>query len=166
MVSYQINNTTVFEGRTIRRGFMESSYIIVDYNIAPDVFKKVVEVKKMVASGKYKSVNDALVVANLSRTAFYKYKNFVFASNDSGMSNIATVAFTLDDVTGVLSEILSSFAKKDISVLTINQNIPINGIANITISLRISSLEINMGEIIDELKKIKGVNKVHLLAMN
>lgn len=145
---------------------MDNSYIIIDYNIAPDVFKRVVEAKKLIASGKFKSVNEALDMAKLSRTAFYKYKNHIFSSGDAGISNIATLAFTLDDVTGVLSDILACLAKKGISVLTINQNIPVNDIANITISLRLSDSDISIDAVIEELKHIKGVNKVHLLAMN
>lgn len=145
---------------------MESSYIIVDYNIAPDVFKRVVATKRLMESGKCNSVNEALKITNLSRTAFYKYKNHVFVCNDADTANIATLAFTLDDVTGVLSQILGVFAKREISVLTINQNIPINGVANITISLRINDLSLSMDEVLQELKKIKGVNKVHLLAMS
>jgi len=145
---------------------MNTSYIIIDNNIAPEVFKKVVEVKRLIASGKYKSVNEALDMAKLSRTAFYKYKNHVFSSDDTGMNNIATLAFTLEDFTGVLSDILSCLARKGISILTINQNIPVNGIANITISLRISNAGVSIDEIINELREIHGVNKVHLLAMN
>ena len=145
---------------------MNTSYIIIDNDIAPEVFKKVVEVKKLIASGKYKSVNEVLDMTKLSRTAFYKYKNHVFSSDDTGMNNIATLAFTLEDLTGILSDILSCLARKGISVLTINQNIPVNGIANITISLRISNAGVSIDEIINELRKIHGVNKVHLLAMN
>lgn len=145
---------------------MNTSYIIIDNDIAPEVFKKVVEVKKLIASGKYKSVNEVLDMTKLSRTAFYKYKNHVFSSDDTGMNNIATLAFTLEDLTGILSDILSCLARKGISVLTINQNIPVNGIANITISLRISNAGVSIDEIINELREIHGVNKVHLLAMN
>lgn len=144
---------------------MESSYIIVENSIAPDIFKKVIMAKNMIASGKCKSVNDALNLTGVSRTAFYKYKDHIFLRNESVGENIATLAFTLDDVTGVLSDILGIFAKSKISVLTINQNIPINGVANITISLRIDDITVNMEKIIDKLKKIRGVNKVHLLAM-
>ena len=144
---------------------MDSSYIIVDYNIAPDVFKRVIMTKNLIDSGKCKSVNEALEQTKLSRTAFYKYKNHIFSCGDNISDNIATLAFTLDDVTGILSEILSVFAKKEISVLTINQNIPVNGVANITISLRLKYNSQDMEKIISELKKIKGVNKVSLLAM-
>ena len=145
---------------------MEISHIIIDYNIAPDVFKRVITAKKLIASGKCKSVNDALGQTNLSRTAFYKYKNHIFARDEIQSGAIATLAFTLDDVTGILSEILRVLAAGDMSVLTINQNIPVNGVANITISLRVNDVSANLDDVIESLKKIDGVNKVHLLAMS
>ncbi len=145
---------------------MEISHIIIDYNIAPDVFKRVITAKKLIASGKCKSVNEALEQTKLSRTAFYKYKNHIFARDEAQSGGIATLAFTLDDVTGILSEILGVFAAENLSVLTINQNIPVNSVANITISLRINDVSADMDKIIENLKKIDGVNKVSLLAMS
>lgn len=145
---------------------MEISHIIIDYSIAPDVFKRVITAKKLMASGKCKSVNDALKETQLSRTAFYKYKNHIFARDEVQSGAIATLAFTLDDVTGILSEILRLLALGNMSVLTINQNIPVNSVANITISLRINDVSANLEDVIKELKEIDGVNKVHLLAMS
>lgn len=145
---------------------MEISHIIVDYAVAPDVFKRVITAKKLLASGRCKSVNEALSQTGLSRTAFYKYKNHIFARDELQSGAIATFAFTLDDVTGVLSDILRVLADGNMSVLKINQNIPVNGIANITISLRINDVSNSIDDITERLKKIDGVNKVHLLAMS
>lgn len=145
---------------------MEMSHIIIDYNIAPDVFKRVITAKKLLASGRCKSVNEALEQTKLSRTAFYKYKNHIFARDEIQSGAIATLAFTLDDVTGILSDILKVLANGNMSVLTINQNIPVNGVANITISLRINDTSTDVDSIILELKKLDGVNKVSLLAMS
>ena len=145
---------------------MDISHIIIDYNIAPDVFKRVITAKKLIESGKCKSVAEALEQVKLSRTAFYKYKNYIFARDEAKNGSIATLAFTLDDVTGILSEILKLLAAENMSVLTINQNIPINSVANITISLRINEVSTNIDDVILKLKKLEGVNKVHLLAMS
>lgn len=145
---------------------MEISHIIIDYNIAPDVFKRVITAKKLLASGRCKSVNEALEQTKLSRTAFYKYKNHIFARDELQSGAIATLAFTLDDVTGILSDILKVLAHGNMSVLTINQNIPVNGVANITISLRINDISASVDEIIVKLRNIEGVNKVSLLAMS
>ena len=145
---------------------MEISHIIIDYNIAPDVFRRVITAKKLLASGRCKSVNEALEQTKLSRTAFYKYKNHIFARDEVQSGAIATLAFTLDDVTGILSDILKVLASGNMSVLTINQNIPVNGVANITISLRINDVSTSVDDIIAKLRKIDGVNKVSLLAMS
>ena len=145
---------------------MEISHIIIDYNIAPDVFKRVITAKKLLASGRCKSVNEALEQTKLSRTAFYKYKNYIFARDEVQSGAIATLAFTLDDVTGILSDILKVLANGNMSVLTINQNIPVNDVANITISLRINDVSASVDDMIVELRKIDGVNKVSLLAMS
>ena len=145
---------------------MDSQYLIIDSNVVPDVFKKVIETKKLLESGKYKSVNEALEKTKLSRTAFYKYKNHIFASDDSARGSIVTLAFTLDDISGILSEILSILAKMNMNVLTINQNIPINGIANITISFRMGNDEISIDNVVKCLEKVDGVNNVNLLAMS
>ncbi len=145
---------------------MDISHIIIDYNIAPDVFKRVITAKKLIESGKCRSVAEALEQVKLSRTAFYKYKNHIFARDEANNGSIATLAFTLDDVTGILSEILKLLAAENMSVLTINQNIPINSVANITISLRINEVSTNIDDVVLKLKKLDGVNKVHLLAMS
>ena len=146
--------------------FMEISHIIIDYNIAPDVFKRVITAKKLLASGRCKSVNEALEQTKLSRTAFYKYKNHIFARDEVQSGAIATLAFTLDDVTGILSDILKVLVNGNMSILTINQNIPVNGVANITISLRINDVSASVDDMITKLRKIDGVNKVSLLAMS
>jgi chorismate mutase len=43
---------------------------------------------------------------------------------------------TLEDKPGVLSEVLDLIAASKVNILTIIQNIPVNGMANATIQLR------------------------------
>ena len=107
----------------------ERKFYLIEEDVVPEIFIKVLQAKRYLATGKAKNASHAAELAELSRSAFYKYKDHIFSENESVSENIATLAFTLDDVTGVLSDILGVFAKSKISVLTINQNIPINGIA-------------------------------------
>lgn len=103
---------------------MESTYILVDKSVAPEVFVKVVDAKKKLSSGRYKTINDALAAANISRSAFYKYKNYVFAHTKFETEQLVTLFFTLDDVAGILSDILILLSSEGANILTINQNIP------------------------------------------
>lgn len=145
---------------------MKSSYILVDAEIAPDVFVKVVDAKGRLSSGKCKTTNEALAQAKISRSAFYKYKNHVFAYNELRNENMVTLSFTLDDVAGILSDMLIVIASYGASVMTINQSVPINGIANVNITLRINNMVADIQILLTDLLKINGVNKADILAMS
>lgn len=144
---------------------MGMSYILVDSSVAPEVFVKVVEAKNYLESGKCKTIGEALEYAKISRSAFYKYKNSVFSYNNAKSDKMITLGFTLSDVSGVLSDILTVLAGYKANVLTINQNIPVNGIANVTISVETENMTVDYGELTVNLKRIYGVNKVTILAM-
>ncbi len=141
---------------------MES--IIIDSRVAPEVFVKVIKAKKSLSMGTAKTVGEAIAAADISRSAFYKYKDYVFAHDEKNLERIYTLFFTLEDRSGVLSDILSNLAQNGCNVLTINQNIPIHDIANITISFRHGGDE-NISDMIDSLLKIPGITKIDVLAM-
>lgn len=145
---------------------MKSSYILVNAEIAPEVFVKVVDAKNRLSAGKCKTTNEALSQAKLSRSAFYKYKNHVFAYDEIKNETMATLSFTLDDVAGVLSDILIVLASCGASIMTINQTVPINGIANVTITLRMKQMEKDLRVLVQDFLKLDGVNKADILAMN
>lgn len=144
---------------------MSISYVLVDSEVAPEVFVKVVEAKNYLASGRCNTIGEALEHAKISRTAFYKYKNYVFSYNDAKSDKMITLGFTLEDISGVLSDILKVLARYNTNVLTINQNIPVNGIANVTISIETGNMTVDSDELTRNLGRIYGVNRVTVLAM-
>lgn len=165
-IIYYIENTVVCRMRTTARGtLMGTSYVLINSEVAPEVFVKVVEAKNYLASGRCKTIAEALEYAKISRTAFYKYKNYVFSYSDAKQDKMLTLGFTLEDVSGVLSDILTVLANYKTNVLTINQNIPINGIANVTISIETGNMTVDSDELTVNLGRIYGVNKVSILAM-
>ena len=52
----------------------EEKYLLVEESIAPDIFKKVLEAKKYLATGKARNSSEAVHLADISRSAIYKYK--------------------------------------------------------------------------------------------
>lgn len=136
--------------------------IIVDSRVLPSVFPKVLEIKKMMKTGKAKTVTEAAAEVGISRSAFYKYKDCVFPFHD--MKGILTLSFELMDIAGILSQILSILAKAKCNILTINQNIPVNGVANITISLQNDDEDFEVERFLKKFDKIDGVRNVHVLA--
>lgn len=144
---------------------MNSTFILVDKSVVPEVFVKVVEAKQNLASGRFKTIIEALNDAKISRSAFYKYKNYVFAHSKFDTEQIVTLFFTLDDVAGILSDILILLSSAGANILTINQNIPVNHIANVTISMRTEEMTESLDAMIEKLKGVDGVNKLDILSM-
>ncbi len=144
---------------------MNSQYILVDTRIAPEVFLKVVEAKKNLSSGKFSTVGDAIADAKLSRSAFYKYKNYVYPHSKVETEQIVTLFFSLDDIAGILSDLLILMSSAGANILTINQNIPANGVANVTVSMRTEHMEMPLDAFVARLGSVEGVNKLEILAM-
>ncbi len=143
---------------------MSSRFLMVDSKIVPEAYLKVLEAKAKIASGKVGSVNDAIKSSGISRSTFYKYKDSIFACSELEKERLISLEFTVDDIQGVLSAILNVLNKEKASILTINQNIPINDSANVNITFKQGNAELD--ELVDLLKKIKGVNKIRVTAMS
>lgn len=144
---------------------MNGEFLLVNSKIAPEVFLKVLKVKQILAEGSIKKTGEAISMVGLSRSAFYKYKDFVFEYNASDSERMFTLFFELADYSGVLSQILKTLAAGGFNVLTINQNIPVNGYANVTITARWGGKNVSLEELTGKIRQLAGVNKVQLLAV-
>ena len=139
-------------------------YYIVDAKALPEVFLKVVEAKRMLETGEAATVGEATRLADVSRSAFYKYKDMVMPFNNMRSGRILTFYTLLKDKPGVLSAVLAIFALSGANILTINQSIPTNGCAAVTISAETSEMEITLEELITRAGALEGVIKFEILA--
>lgn len=136
--------------------------ILVDANVLPDVFLKVLTSKRLIESGEVKTVNEACEKTGISRSAYYKYKDHVFDFNQ--MQGVLTIMAVVVDLKGILSEILRIISSANCSVLTINQSVPTDGVANVHITLKTDLMKTSVDRLITELNKVAGVRNVKILA--
>ena len=141
----------------------EQNLILIHADILPEVFSKVLEVKELLEKRECRTASEAAAKVGISRSAFYKYKDHVF-SLSGGMHGIITLSLMLLDIRGVLSEILNWLAGAEANILTINQNIPVNGVANITISMQTDQMNCSVEEAVKEISKLDGVQSIEVLA--
>lgn len=141
-----------------------STYLLVDSSVLPEVFLKVIEVKKILSKGIIKAVNEAVKEVGISRSAFYKYKDFVFPFYETSRGKVITLFFVVEDFAGILSSIINQIALAKANILTINQNIPINGLADVTISIETAGMTRDIKELMDEIARIEGVRRQEILA--
>ncbi|MCI2058614.1 MAG: ACT domain-containing protein [Oscillibacter sp.] len=139
-------------------------YYIVAAEALPEIFIKVAEAKRMMQTGEASTVGAATRLVGISRSAFYKYKDSVQPFNDMKAEHIITFYGMLKDSSGVLSRVLSVFAMTGANILTINQSIPTNGCAAVTISAETSEMEETLETLIAEVSNVNGVVKFEAMA--
>jgi chorismate mutase len=141
----------------------EEKFYLIRSDILPESIVKTIEAKKMLESGEVDTVNEAVDRVGLSRSAFYKYKDGIFPFNAMMSEKIMTITFSLEHMSGYLSKVLTYVAEQGGNVLTINQTIPLQGIANISMSVDMANLRVSSTEFLESLQEIPGVRKAMIV---
>ncbi|MBQ4600332.1 MAG: ACT domain-containing protein [Oscillospiraceae bacterium] len=139
-------------------------YYIVEASALPEVFLKVAEAKRLLSTGEAATVNEATRMTDISRSAFYKYRDAVLPFQNMMTGRIVTFQLMLHDEPGVLSSILAVFAGSGTNILTINQTIPSGGCAMVTVSAQTMDMECHLEDLLHRLEKTPGVVKAEVLA--
>ena len=85
---------------------MLSNYLIVHKSILPEYYEKVLACRRLMESGKFKEVSQAVKQVGISRSTYYKYKDYIFEPSDLNSSRKAVFSMMLDHAPGVLSALL------------------------------------------------------------
>lgn len=139
-------------------------YYIVEASALPEVFLKVADAKRLLATGQASTVNEATRLTGISRSAFYKYRDSVQPFQKMNVSRVITFQFLLHDEPGVLSTLLTTFAQQNTNLLTINSITPTNGCALVTISAETTQMSVSLDEMMRMLTQTNGVIKAEVLA--
>ncbi len=139
-------------------------YYIVESSALPEVFLKVAEAKRLLATGQASTVNEATKLTGISRSAFYKYRDSVQPFQKMNVSRVITFQFLLHDEPGMLSGLLTIFAQQQTNLLTINSITPSNGCAVVTISAETTEMVVTLDEMLRLLSQTPGVIKAEVLA--
>ena len=139
-------------------------YYIVEASALPEVFLKVAEAKRLLATGEASTVNQAAKMMDISRSAVYKYRDAVLPFQNMMTGRIVTFQFLLHDEAGLLSRMLDIFPECNANILTINSIVPTNGTAVLTISAETMDLTVSLEEMLRRLRAFPGVIKAEVLA--
>lgn len=142
----------------------DKNFYIVDKSVLPEIFIKVMEVKNLLESGKEKTVQEAVAKVGISRSAFYKYRDAVHPLYENTRGKTVTLAINMEDVPGLLSSVLNEIADAGANILTINQTIPINGLANVTITIETNEMHQELAELMETLQDLAGIQTMKIIA--
>ena len=141
---------------------MNNQYYLVNKKILPEFIDEVIKIKEEIEEEGL-SVSTACEKHNLSRSTYYKYRDYVFKPIQNTASK-AIISFRALNVKGVLSTVLSQVASVNANIITLNQDMPIKDYAFITLTIDVSKISVGLDELIDKLKQLENVKKVELIA--
>ncbi|SDW26835.1 chorismate mutase [Marininema mesophilum] len=140
------------------------TYYLIRSDMLPEAVQKTVEAKELLASGAVQTVQDAVEQVGMSRSSFYKYKDAVYPFNALMKEKIITVSLSLEHRSGVLSGILSYLTLQRGNVLTINQTIPLQGMAGVTMSLDTAQINADVTALVEGIQELDGVHRASIVA--
>ena len=139
-------------------------YYIVEASALPEIFLKVAEAKRLLATGEANTVNEAAKMTQISRSAFYKYRDAVHPFRNMNTNRIITFQFLLRDEPGALNALLATFTQQNANLITVNSIAPTNGCGVVTIAAETSQILITADEMLHIFQQIPGVIKAEVLA--
>lgn len=137
-------------------------YYLVNSTILPDVYSKVIKAKGYIASGEAVSASQAAKMAGISRSAYYKYKDAIFEYNGDNSDETASISAKLRDNAGVLSSLMNELYKAGANVLSVNQSVPVNSVADVSVTVRITEMILSKTELMQNIKSLEGVSAVNI----
>jgi chorismate mutase len=144
---------------------MQNQFLIVDKRILPDYYEKVLQARAMLDAGSVKEVSEAVRLVGISRSTYYKYKDYIFAPNEDTACKKAVLSMMLRHEKGALSETLNTLSSLGANILTITQSLPINSLANVVISLDATHISAPLSDVLKRLSEIPAASAVKLLAI-
>ena len=145
---------------------MLENYLIVHKSILPDYFETVLKAKHLLEEGKAKNVMQAVKMAGISRSTYYKYKDFILEPIRISDGRKAVISMLLSHETGILSHVLSVISQAGASILTITQSLPVHGNASVTITLDISGMPAAITNLLKDIDACQGVENAKLIAID
>ena len=144
---------------------MLDNYLIIHKSILPEYYEKVVAARRLLEDGRVREVSQAVKQVGISRSTYYKYKDYILEPSEMAGGRKAVLSLMLSHEPGVLSAVLSHISEQGGSVLTITQSLPIHGRASVTISLDVTELASDFSNLLQMMEKIPGVEQTKLLAI-
>lgn len=140
----------------------KSDFYLIRKRAVPETLVKVVEVNRLLATGKAKTIQDAVDRVGISRSSYYKFKDDITEFHNSMVGMPLTLSLEISDETGILSDILGVIAEFGANILTIHQSIPIGGLASVSISIQVLQSSEDVSNLLSRLEDLNGVHKLKI----
>lgn len=144
----------------------EHKFYLIREDVLPESVHKTIRAKELLDTHPNMPILEAVKAVNLSRSAFYKYKDTIFPIASLEFDSYITLILHIQDKPGILSEILKLISELNGDILTIHQTVPMKEQATVTISLKTTKMEQSIDGLVNLLSELSDVIKVELLGLS
>lgn len=138
----------------------EQQFYLVDFSILPEAIKKTIRVKEMLKSGSSGTINEAVHKVNMSRSAYYKYKDHVASADDDKEDRVVVLFIIMQDDIAVFGRILRRIAKEKQEVLSVNRTKISEKLYSSVITLKTKESAGDMESLDEALRETKGIQSL------
>lgn len=138
----------------------EQQFYLVDFSILPEAIKKTIRVNEMLKSGSSGTINEAVHKVNMSRSAYYKYKDHVASADDDKEDRVVVLFIIMQDDMAVFGRILRRIAKEKQEVLSVNRTKISEKLYSSVITLKTKESAEDMESLYEALKETKGIQSL------
>ena len=144
----------------------KKEFYIVDKRILPNSIQSVIKVNEIVQEERI-SKYEAIKRVGISRSTYYKYKDYIKPFFEGGKEKVFSIHLSLVDKPGILARVLDIIAGEQMNILTIVQNIAIDGISRVTISIQTTeNLLRKIEEMLEKISSLDSVKELRVIGSN
>lgn len=138
----------------------QKQFYLVDFAILPEAIKKTIRVKELLKNGSTGSINDAVHKVNMSRSAYYKYKDHVASTDDDKEDRIVVLFIIMQNDMAVFGRILRRIAKEKHEILSINRSKISDQLYSSVIAIKTEESADHLETLYETLKDMKGIQSL------
>ena len=139
----------------------KEEFYLVDLKVLPEAIKKTIKVKELLNDGICGSINEAVKKVDMSRSAYYKYKDHV-ASAQSRALRITMLSTVMTEEYPHFARLMRRVMKGNFEILSMNRSRAGEKLVSVTMTLQIEDASEPLSVLEDAVKSMKGIQSVVL----
>lgn len=141
----------------------DQQFYLVDLKILPEAIKKTIRVKEMLQDGTCGSINEAVKKVDISRSAYYKYKDHVdhvAPAFETEKDKIVVLFLVMSDDFAVFNRVLRRIVKDRNEIISLNRGIPAEKLVAVTITIKTEESLSYLQYLQETIKEMKGIQSL------
>ena len=136
------------------------NFYLVREDILPEAIKKTIRVKEILKHHQSHTINEAVKMMDLSRSAYYKYKDHVAPAFETEKDKIVVLFLVMSDDFAVFNRVLRRIVKDRNEIISLNRGIPAEKLVAVTRTIKTEESLSYLQYLQETIKEMKGIQSL------